>query len=114
MDDAFYSNHMYDSKLCGAAQYYKQDCGWGCKKEVKKGASAEVYNKKQWGGFEKFCLFFWSFVGKSNGRLIHSQLLGGKYSLIILHFCLSFFNSRCTGLGCTQATPNDVPRRCDC
>jgi len=62
VDDAFYSNHMYDSKLCGAAQYYKQDCGWGCKKEVKKGASAEVYNKKQWGGFEKFCLFFWSFV----------------------------------------------------
>lgn len=65
VDDAFYSNHMYDSKLCGAAQYYKQDCGWGCKKEVKKGASAEIYNKKQWGGFEKFCLFFWSFVGKS-------------------------------------------------
>ena len=74
MDDGFASNHMYDSKLCGAAQYYKQDCGWGCKKEVKKGASAEVYNKKQWGGFEKFCLFFWSFVGKSDGRLIHSQL----------------------------------------
>ena len=57
---------MYDSKICGAAAQYKESCGWGCKKEAKKGVSANGnYNmKSSWGGFEKFCLFFWSFAGE--------------------------------------------------
>lgn len=54
---------MYDSKLCGAADIYKQDCKWGCKKEANKAMGGGDYNtKKQWGGFDKFCLFFWSFA----------------------------------------------------
>lgn len=61
VDDNFYSYHMYDSKLCGAAQEYKQSCGWGCKKQVRKGANSNYHIKRSWGGFEKFCLFFWSF-----------------------------------------------------
>ena len=56
---------MYDSKLCGAAAQYKQDCGWGCKKMAKVQSSGNYHNvQKQWGGFEKFCLFFWSFAGE--------------------------------------------------
>lgn len=64
LDDNFYNYHMYDSKLCGAAAQYKQSCGWGCKKEAKKGLSSANSSsmKRSWGGFEKFCLFFWSFA----------------------------------------------------
>lgn len=63
VDDNFDSYHMYDSKLCGAADMYKQDCKWGCKKEANKAMGGGDYNtKKQWGGFDKFCLFFWSFA----------------------------------------------------
>jgi len=61
LDDNFENYHMYDSKLCGAAAQYQQSCGWGCKKELKKGlSSSDSSSKRAWGGFEKFCLFFWS------------------------------------------------------
>lgn len=62
VDDNFEYYHMYDSKLCGAAAQYQRSCGWGCRKQVKKGLSSSGnYNtKRSWGGFEKFCLFFWS------------------------------------------------------
>ncbi|KAL7547917.1 hypothetical protein ACHAWF_011189 [Thalassiosira exigua] len=64
VDDNFDNYHMYDSKLCGAAAQYQDSCGWGCKKQVKKmmSASNNTNMKRSWGGFEKFCLFFWSFV----------------------------------------------------
>lgn len=64
LDDNFENYHMYDSKLCGAADYFKQDCGWGCKRAAKKSLSSSGNGhrqmKKVWGGFEKFCLFFWT------------------------------------------------------
>lgn len=64
LDDNFDNYHMYDSKLCGAAAQYKESCGWGCKKQAKKGMSSSnsYSDKKSWGGFEKFFLFFWSFA----------------------------------------------------
>jgi len=64
LDDMFESYHMYDSKLCGAAAQYKENCGWGCKKVVKKALSSSGNNnaKRSWGGFEKFSLFVWSFL----------------------------------------------------
>jgi len=66
VDDNFYGYHMYDSKLCGAAAEYKMSCGWGCKRQAKKGLSSSSNNphnmKNSWGGFDKFCLFFWSFA----------------------------------------------------
>lgn len=65
LDDNFDNYHMYDSKICGAAAQYKETCGWGCKKQVKKNAAngAKNYNaRRSWNGFEKFCLFFWSFA----------------------------------------------------
>ncbi|KAL7539422.1 hypothetical protein ACHAXR_009282 [Thalassiosira sp. AJA248-18] len=76
VDDNFYSYHQYDSKLCGAAAEYKQSCGWGCKKAVKKGASASGNNynmKRSWGGFEKFCLFFWSFAAVALAWIVLKQ-----------------------------------------
>ena len=53
--------------MCSAAQYYKQKCGWGCKKQVKKGNTVTQNSayKKAWNGFEKFFLFFWSLCGES-------------------------------------------------
>lgn len=58
---------MYDSKLCGAADYFKQDCGWGCKRAAKKQFSSSANKQvkaKGWNGFEKFCLFFWTVAGE--------------------------------------------------
>jgi len=66
LDDNFDAYHAYDSKLCGAAAAYQERCGWGCRKQVKKAlksSSAAAYGAKRgWNGFEKFCLFFWSFA----------------------------------------------------
>lgn len=66
LDDNFDAYHMYDSKLCGAADAYGESCGWKCRKQVKKGMNAGNANTtgRAWGGFEKFCLFFWSFAGE--------------------------------------------------
>lgn len=65
-DDNFDYYHAYDSKLCGAASQYKSSCGWGCRKQAKNSAqsnsSSSYSSKRSWGGFEKFCLFFWSFA----------------------------------------------------
>jgi len=64
LDDNFQNYHAYDSKLCSAAEEFKSSCGWGCKKQVKKGLAQQNSNAKHgWNGFEKFCLFFWSAVG---------------------------------------------------
>mmetsp|Transcript_31311 Transcript_31311/g.53467 ORF Transcript_31311/g.53467 Transcript_31311/m.53467 type:complete len:380 (+) Transcript_31311:60-1199(+) len=69
VDDQFDYYHEYDSKLCGAAAVFKEDCGWGCRREVKKANKAANANKNAsqgkgfWGGFEKFCLFLFSFTG---------------------------------------------------
>ncbi|KAL3816857.1 hypothetical protein ACHAXA_005135 [Cyclostephanos tholiformis] len=66
VDDQFESYHMYDSKLCGAAAEYKQNCGWGCMRTLKRGSSnTNHYAKRSWNGFEKFCLFFWTAVSES-------------------------------------------------
>jgi hypothetical protein len=66
IDDQFESYHMYDSKLCGAAAEYRQNCGWGCMRTLKKGsANANHYGRRSWNGFEKFCLVFWTFVSES-------------------------------------------------
>mmetsp|Transcript_3107 Transcript_3107/g.6437 ORF Transcript_3107/g.6437 Transcript_3107/m.6437 type:complete len:375 (-) Transcript_3107:337-1461(-) len=64
LDDNFEYYHAYDSKLCGAADQFKLSCGWGCRKQANKGLASANYNnmKRSWGGFEKFCLFFWSFA----------------------------------------------------
>lgn len=76
VDDNYESYHMYDSKLCGAAAQYKQDCGWGCKKMAKVQSSGNYHNvQKQWGGFEKFCLFFWSFAGEYLYERVDQHLL---------------------------------------
>ena len=68
VDDNFDNYHGYDSKLCGAADQFKETCGWGCQREVKKSSSSSSsssYNSKSsWGGFEKFCLCFWSFASE--------------------------------------------------
>jgi len=62
-DDQFESYHMYDSKLCGAVAQYKQSCGWGCMRSVKRGSTYTKNNaRRSWNGFEKFCLCFWTFV----------------------------------------------------
>ena len=109
---------MYDSKLCGAAAQYKQDCGWGCKKMAKVQSSGNYNNmKKQWGGFEKFCLFFWSFAGKYKyemGPLLcpATSYITNNHSPYIYVYNYFQNHSRRFGLGCTQATSNDVPRRC--
>jgi hypothetical protein len=68
VDENFYGNHMYDSKLCGAAAEYKMSCGWGCRRQANKEVSSSSSNpnmKHSLGGFEKFCLFFLSFAGES-------------------------------------------------
>lgn len=65
VDENFYGNHMYDSKLCGAAAEYKMSCGWGCRRQANKEVSSSSSNpnmKHSLGGFEKFCLFFLSFA----------------------------------------------------
>lgn len=60
LDDNFENYHAYDSKLCGAAMQYKSSCGYGCRKMANKNTTTGSSNsKKVWGGFEKFCLFFW-------------------------------------------------------
>ena len=69
LDDQFDYYHQYDSKMCSAAQHYKQSCGWGCKKKAKVQSSSSSYSsssqaKHSWNGFEKFFLFFWSFCGE--------------------------------------------------
>ena len=71
-DDNFEYYHQYDSKMCSAAQYYKQKCGWGCKKQVKKGNTVTQSSsyKKSWNGVEKFFLFFWSVCCESKHYLI--------------------------------------------
>ncbi|KAL3798998.1 hypothetical protein HJC23_005137 [Cyclotella cryptica] len=66
LDDQFEFYHQYDSKMCSAAQHYKQSCGWGCKKKARVQSSSSSYSssgqaKHYWNGFEKFFLFFWSF-----------------------------------------------------
>lgn len=57
---------MYDSKLCGAAAQYKQDCGWGCRKQVKKSmnghSAGQSAVKHGWAGWEKFFLFVFCFT----------------------------------------------------
>jgi len=65
VDDNFENYHMYDSKLCGAADEYKQSCKWGCKRKANsssKGSYSSYKSSNGWGGFEKFSLFFWSFA----------------------------------------------------
>ncbi len=65
VDDNFDNYHGYDSKLCGAASQFKETCGYGCQRAVKKSLSASSNNSKSsWGGFEKFCLCFWSFASE--------------------------------------------------
>ena len=65
VDDQFDTYHMYDSKLCSAAAQYKDDCGWGCKRAMGKSSSTSGQNaQRSWNGFEKFCLFFWSFASE--------------------------------------------------
>ena len=57
----------YDAKLCATVannKEMKQSCGWGCKRQVKKGASASYDSSSSgWNALEKFFLFFWSFAG---------------------------------------------------
>lgn len=62
LDDQFEYYHAYDSKLCGAAEQYRSSCGYGCKKMANKGMT-NPHMKRAWGGFEKFCLFFWTVAG---------------------------------------------------
>jgi hypothetical protein len=62
-DDNFEYNHQFDSKLCGAADQYKESCGWGCKRMAQSSSSNNYNSKRYWSGFEKFFLCFWSFGG---------------------------------------------------
>jgi len=74
VDDQFESYHMYDSKLCGAAAKYRQNCGWGCMRTLKKGsANADHNGRRSWNGFEKFCLFFWTFVTAASVWVVLKQ-----------------------------------------
>jgi hypothetical protein len=63
-DDNFEYNHQFDSKLCGAADQYKESCGWGCKRMAQSSSSNNYNSKRYWSGFEKFFLCFWSFGGE--------------------------------------------------
>lgn len=66
LDDNFAAYHAYDSKLCSAANEYREGCGWSCRKQVKKSLRSSSANgnrvRRGWGGFEKFFLFLWSFL----------------------------------------------------
>ena len=78
LDDQFDFYHQYDSKFCSAAQHYKQKCGWGCKRRVKKGSASNTSSaamKHAWNGFEKFCLVFWSFCGESAQFIFDMQIM---------------------------------------
>ncbi|KAL3765822.1 hypothetical protein ACHAWU_002617 [Discostella pseudostelligera] len=87
VDDNFDNYHGYDSKLCGAADQFKENCGWGCQREVKKSSSSSSSNynsKRSWGGFEKFCLCFWSFAMVLSVWLVLKQrrLMSREYAIV--------------------------------
>mmetsp|Transcript_6301 Transcript_6301/g.10276 ORF Transcript_6301/g.10276 Transcript_6301/m.10276 type:complete len:395 (-) Transcript_6301:190-1374(-) len=56
----------YDAKLCATVHSnseLKQSCGWGCKRQVKRGEAASYDKSSGWNALEKFFLFFWSITG---------------------------------------------------